>query len=257
MLALLLNNLPGIITACISAIPALLVAINAIVSNRAHKPLALIDPAINLLGISYTALETHELKALQRLKLKKWSLILAFLLITYAAIYLFIDIFIFRNYLFFLYIGTLTLIIIFVVFVYNNLRRYNFFGEREYPMLGLTSPNVEFVLFRKADIMIQADYHYLVAKCYQALKSLKIQTVRINSDDDRHNSSLSSSRIAIKVVQTEKPGIYKISIEPVVTSNRTNDREESSRAIEALMERVLDVPDNYAPPMNVNVRIES
>jgi hypothetical protein len=257
MFAILLSNLPGIITAFISAIPALLLAINTIVSKRTHKPLVLIDPAINLLGISYTALEAHELKAFRRLKLKKWSLILAFLLITYTAIYLFIDIFIISNYLISLYIGILTLVTFFIVSVYNNMRKYNLLSERQYPLLGLTSPNVEFVLFRKAEMIIQADYGYLIAKCYQALKSLKIQTVRINSDDDMRNSSLSSSRIAVKVVQTEKAGIYKISIEPVVTSNKTNDHEESSKSIEALMERVLDVPDNYTPPMNLNIRIES
>ena len=257
MLAILLSNLPGIITAFIAAIPAFLLAINTIVSSRARKPLVLIDPAINLLGITYTALERHELKTLRRWKLKKWSLLLAALLISYAAIYLFIAIFIVDNYFVFLYIGLLTMVIFFIIFMYSKLRRYSFLGEREYPMLGLTSTNVEFVLFQKAEIMVQADYPYLIAKCYQALKSLKVQTIRINSDDDMRNSSLNSSKIALKLVQTEKPGIYRISIEPVITGKKTNDHEESSKSIEALIERVLDVPRNYTAPLNLNVKIES
>lgn len=256
MWALLLSNLPGIISACIAAIPTLLLAINTIVSSNSRKPLVRIDPAINLLGIAYTALEIHELKAFQRLKLRNWSLVLAFILITYTAIYLFIDIFIFSNYILFLYIGIITLAIFFSVFVSGRLRRYSFFRPKEYLSLGLTSPNVEFVLFRKVEITILADYPYLIAKCYQALKSLKSQTVSINSDDNMYKSLICSSRIAINLIQTEKPAIYKISIEPLSTSHKTNDREETSKSIEALMERILNVPDNYTPPVNLNVRIE-
>jgi len=258
MLALLLSNLPSIISAAVAAIPTLLLVINTIVNSRTHKPLELIDPAISLLGITYTALETPELRAFQRLKLRKWTFLLAFILITYIAIYLFIDVIIINNYLLFLYVGVVAIVSFFLFFVCSRLRWYSFFRGKEYLSSGLPAPNVnvEVLLFRKAELLIQADYSYLIAKCYQALKASKIQIVTINSDDELHNSSLSSARIAIDLAQTARPGIYKISIEPILTGKKANDREESSKSIEALLERILDVPDNYTSPVNLHIRVE-
>jgi hypothetical protein len=256
MLTLLLNNLPGIITAFIAAIPALLLAVNTIVSSHARKPIVLIDPALNLLGITYTALDKQELKAFQRLKFKRWSLIFAFLLTTYVAIFLFIYIFITHDYIIYLYIGIAAIFIFGIIFIYNNLREYSFISNIQYSVFHLTSPNVEFVLFRKAEMTIQADYPYLIAKCYQALKSLKIQTVKIHTDDDICNGSLITSKMAINLIQTENTGIYKIIVKPVLTGKKTNDHEVISRSIETIIERLLDIPSNYTAPLNLRIKIE-
>src|SRR5436305_6452838 len=199
MFAPLFNNFPGIITALISAIPALLLAINTIVNSHNRKPIELIDPAFNLLGITYTALDKQELKAFRKLKLKKYSLIFAFLLITYVTIYLFISTFILADQFVFLYIAIAIIIIFFILFMYIELRGYRSFDEMEYPFFDIPFSNVEFAVFQKAEMMIQADYPYLIAKFYQALKSLRIQTVKINSDEHICNGSLSSSKIAITI----------------------------------------------------------
>jgi hypothetical protein len=256
MFELLSSNLPGIITAFIAAIPALLLAINTIVSSHARKPIVLIDPALNLLGITYTALDEQELKAFRRLKFKRWSLIFAFLLTTYVAIFLFIYRFITHAYINYLYIGIAVILIFSVTFIYSSIKGYNFISNIQYSVFHLTSPNIEFALFRKAEMTIQADYPYLIAKCYQALKSVKIQTVRINSVDNSHNSSLSSSKMAISLIQTEKTDSHKIIIEPVITNKATHDYEETSKCIESLIERLLDIPSNYTAPLNLRIKIE-
>jgi hypothetical protein len=103
---------------------------------------------------------------------------------------------------------------------------------------------------------IQADYSYLIAKCYQALKSLRIQTVKIHSDDDLHNGSLISSKMAINLIQTEKIDIYRIIIKPIFIGKKKHDYEENSKCIETIIERLLDIPSNYTPPLNLRIKIE-
>ncbi len=240
---LLLTNLGNIVTA-ISGIVALLATINTIAKNRAPRPTILLDPSLKVLTIKRfpvdKALLSNCMIAWGDLKKIQWTnqiVLSAGILIIYTIIYFSIDLFIFDTQIIFYFFGLISGLVFFCTLLYFQHKKYSLFGN--------TPEEGNFIVFQRAEIVVQSNHHHLIFQCHQSFKKLGAQSVEIESSPDASRCCVASPATTIHISASEGvPGAYSVVIE---TLGRIS-KEEIAKPVEN-----AKVPTSHLNPIQLRI----
>ena len=225
---LLLSNLGNIVTA-ISGIVVLLATINTIAKSRAPKPIILLDPSLKVLTIKritvrdgmLSQFNIKELCDLKKIQSPNLIALSVGILIIYTIIYLYIDTFIIDTSKIFFWFGFISGLVFFCTLLYFQYKKDSLFDNS--PEEG------NFIVFQKAEIVVQSNHHHLIFQCHQSFKKLGAQSVEIESSPDGSRCCVASPKITIHISTSEGvPGAYSVVLE---TLGRIS-KEEIAKPVE-------------------------